>query len=290
MNIPVVRSATSAALPLHWGEYSRPGNDPMKAVKENQDSLVVLDGYGGRSDQMFFGVFDGHGPAGALASAFCKKRVPEAWLEGGDLVSDTFQAINRGCISVNQELHISAVDVYMSGTTAIMSLLRGSKLYIANVGDSRAVLGRLSSSGVIKAIELSTDQKPDRPDEHARILACGGRVFEWGVSRVWLRDADIPGLAMSRSFGDIAAETVGVFAEPELAEVTLGKSDRFIIWASDGVWEFITSQEAADIVAPYLDKSPIEAAAALVRESTRRWNLEEDVVDDTTAVIAFLNF
>lgn len=41
-------------------------------------------------------------------------------------------------------------------------------------------------------------QKPDRPDEMARIQACGGRVFEWGVPRVWMRDVDMPGLAMSR--------------------------------------------------------------------------------------------
>jgi serine/threonine protein phosphatase PrpC len=124
----------------------------------------------------------------------------------------------------------------------------------------------------------------------ARIVASGGRVFEWGVPRVWMKDVDMPGLAMSRSLGDIAAETVGVFAEPELAEVILGKNDKFIIWATDGVWEFISSQEAVNIVSEYLDKSPIEACGALVRESTKRWNDEEDVVDDTSCVIAFLDY
>lgn len=72
------------------------------------------------------------------------------------------------------------------------------------------------------------------PDEKARIIAHGGRVFEWGVPRVWLRDVDMPGLAMARSFGDMAAETVGVFAEPELSKVTLTSNHRFVIWASDG--------------------------------------------------------
>lgn len=93
-----------------------------------------------------------------------------------------------------------------------------------------------------------------------------------------------------RSLGDIAAETVGVYAEPELSEVVLGRNDRFIIWATDGVWEFISSQEAVDIVAPYLDKSPVEACGALVREATKRWGEEEDVVDDTTCIIAFLEY
>lgn len=92
-------------------------------------------------------------------------------------------------------------------------------------------------------------------------------MFEWGVPRVWLKDVDMPvrpvaqtlwssacptntlthtcarvgtsspsqGLAMARSFGDIAAESVGVFAEPELSKVTLNHTHPFLIWASDGM-------------------------------------------------------
>ena len=61
---------------------------------------------------------------------------------------------------------------------------------------------------------------------------------------------------MSRSYGDLAAESVGVFAEPEITETVLGAEDRFLIFASDGVWEFITSQEACDLVAPFLEDDP----------------------------------
>lgn len=52
----------------------------------------------------------------------------------------------------------------------------------------------------------------------------------------------IPGLAMSRSLGDFIASELGVTAEPEVTRLNIGKEDRFIILASDGVWEFITSQ------------------------------------------------
>lgn len=155
--MPVISSATATALPLKWGEYSRPGNDPMKRVKENQDSAIVLDNFGGKSNQIFFGVFDGHGPNGGLASQFCRDKLPTTWL-AGDLDPDPFVAINRGCISTNQELHMSSIDVYVSGTTAITSLLRDNHLYVANVGDSRAVLGRASAQGGIKALDLSNDQ------------------------------------------------------------------------------------------------------------------------------------
>lgn len=123
----------------------------------------------------------------------------------------------------------------------------------------------------------------------------------------------VQGLAMARSFGDAAAESVGVFAEPELTEVQLGSNDKFLIWATDGVWEFISSQEAVEIVAQYLHKSPKEvrvccdvhdqpyvpllqswvhpqACDALVKESTKRWREEEDVVDDTTVIVAFCSY
>jgi serine/threonine protein phosphatase PrpC len=157
-NVPVVNSARASALPLRWGEYSRPGNDPMKRVKENQDSVAVIDKFGGRDNQMFFGVFDGHGPNGALSSQFVRDKLPPSWVGGNDLDPDPFVAINRGMIVTNQELHMSNIDVYVSGTTAITSLLRDNHLYVANVGDSRAVLGRMSANGTIKALDLSNDQ------------------------------------------------------------------------------------------------------------------------------------
>jgi serine/threonine protein phosphatase PrpC len=58
-----------------------------------------------------------------------------------------------------------------------------------------------------------------------------------------LLDEDIPGLAMSRSFGDECAASVGVSSEPEIKEYLFNKNDAFFIIASDGVWEFISSDE-----------------------------------------------
>ena len=97
---------------------------------------------------------------------------------------------------------------------------------------------------------------------------------------------------MARSFGDAAAETVGVHAEPEIMTATLDKTSAILILASDGVWEFLTSQDALNIVAPFYfsGKSPQEACDELVKRSVACWNKEEDVVDDTTAVVMFLNY
>jgi len=139
---------------------------------------------------------------------------------------------------------------------------------------------------------VSKDHKPDDPKEKARIEANGGRVFAIqyddgvdGPARVWLKHADIPGLAMSRSLGDLVAHTAGVSSEPEIFEVKLSPGEHcFLVSASDGLWEFMTSQEVVDIVASFA--KPQDAVSALMKESKRRWLDEEEVVDDTTICVA----
>jgi len=92
---------------------------------------------------------------------------------------------------------------------------------------------------------------------------------------------DVPGLAMSRSIGDDVSQTVGVISVPEIMEHEIQPSDQFVIWASDGVWEFISSQEAVNIVHPFRGNLH-QAAARLVEESCTRWKREEEVIDDVT--------
>ncbi|KAK3003079.1 hypothetical protein RJ639_019079, partial [Escallonia herrerae] len=76
------------------------------------------------------------------------------------------------------------------GSTAVVSVVTPDKIIVANCGDSRAVLCRNGA-----AVPLSTDHKPDRPDELDRIETAGGRVIFWDVPRV------LGMLAMSRAIG-----------------------------------------------------------------------------------------
>ena len=101
------------------------------------------------------------------------------------------------------------------------------------------------------SVDLSRDHKPSDKDEAERIKSKGGRIEAFkdednefiGPQRVWIKEEDIPGLAMSRSFGDQIAASVGVIAEPEIKEYFFNKNDAFFILASDGVWEFLDSNE-----------------------------------------------
>ena len=63
-----------------------------------------------------------------------------------------------------------------------------------------------------------------------------------GPMRVWLMEQDAPGLAMSRSIGDYIAHSVGVATDAEVKRFELTSEDKFLIIASDGVWEFLSNE------------------------------------------------
>ena len=188
-----------------------------------------------------------------------------------------------------------SIDTTLSGTTAVVSLLRKNKLFVANVGDSRIIKGTLRDRKIV-AEDVSIDHKPDLEAEQKRIESCGGRVFAMqyddgidGPPRVWLSYADMPGLAMSRSLCDTVAKEAGVTSEAEIFEYTLDSKDKFLVLATDGLWEFMSSQEVADIVAKYMSPAdPKAAIRALVQESNKRWRAEEPVIDDTTIIVVYL--
>ena len=121
-------------------------------------------------------------------------------------------------------------------------MVQGNRIVTANAGDSRAVIGALRPinykiqdkeiEGKALTVEnndrawftkqITRDHKPDEPDEEARILSMNGRIESYkgrygenvGPARVWLKNEQYPGLAMSRSIGDACAHSVGVSALP----------------------------------------------------------------------------
>jgi len=209
---------------------------------------------------------------------------------------DTKDFIGRSFYKTFEALKTkSGIDCTYSGSTAIVCYFQEGILYACNVGDSRAVLAVEEDKKYI-AVPLSSDQTPARDDEKKRILKCGGRVEPCqdedgsyiGPQRVWLKNRAVPGLAMTRSFGDTIATPIGVSPVPEIYERKLEKTDSFIIIASDGIWEFISNQEAVDIVAS-AGGDPQKATEMLYAEADKRWRKEEEVIDDITALVLYLN-
>uniref|UniRef100_A0A0G4I8C2 PPM-type phosphatase domain-containing protein n=1 Tax=Chromera velia CCMP2878 TaxID=1169474 RepID=A0A0G4I8C2_9ALVE len=182
------------------------------------------------------------------------------------------------------------------------------RLVVAHVGDSRCVLGKRKPlkpgekekerPDALLAVDLTEDHKPLRKDEKARIEAAGGEVkqLEGDIPhRVFMKDKLFPGLAMTRALGDKVGAQVGVIATPETKEIELGDDAFVILMCSDGVWEFIESQEAIDMIWKAVKKKAAKkeeiqgAVEALAYEAWRRWlKEEEDVVDDITVIAILL--
>ncbi|KAK9795958.1 hypothetical protein WJX73_006426 [Symbiochloris irregularis] len=118
------------------------------------------------------------------------------------------------------------------GTTVVVALVGSRQLYVANCGDSRAVLCR----GNV-AIPLTEDHKAAREDEVARIEALGGQILYWNGVRV------MGVLAVSRAVGDHYLRPF-VIARPEVTIIARRPEDELLLLASDGLWDVLSNQEA----------------------------------------------
>jgi len=89
--------------------------------------------------------------------------------------------------------------------------------------------------------------------------------------------------------GDACAKSVGVSAEPDVhCWPTREHQDTYVLLASDGVWEFVSNEEAARILGQALlgGATPKAAIEALTIESRRLWIVNEhNYVDDITAIL-----
>eukprot|EP00897_Mesotaenium_endlicherianum_P003907 jgi/Mesen1/3544/ME000198S02740 len=293
-----------AGISLHIAYLTQRGYYPEAPNKPNQDAFCVCPHFGSDPDDHFFGVFDGHGEHGTPCSQYCRDKLQENLLKHKLFATDVPQALHTSFVTTNLQLHKSSVDDTMSGTTGISIFLRGRTLYAANVGDSRAVLAERRGSQLV-AVDLSNDQTPFRADECARVKACGARVLTldqleglknpnvqcWGGEedddgdppRLWVPNGMYPGTAFTRSVGDTVAERIGVTAVPELLVLDLTAQHPFFLLASDGVFEFLSSQAVVDMVAKHPD--PVEACRAIVAESYRLWLQYETRTDDITVII-----
>ena len=271
--------------------------------KVNQDRDFIFHNFVSGFENIFMGVCDGHGFFGHEISEFIKENLPmdlnriikskKLDLNKDDLskvLIETFKMENESLKRYKQ------IDSDLSGSTCVSVIYTPKKLIIANLGDSRCVLGT-KNKNEWKYINLSRDHKPDIKEEADRIKKKGGRIRPMidedgnfvGPMRVYMKDKDMPGLAMTRSFGDNFASIAGTICEPEIKEHILVPEDKFIVLASDGLFEFISSEEVGNIVKGYYEKNDIVGCCEyLYKESYRKWLCEEeDTVDDITIILVF---
>ncbi|KAJ4950872.1 hypothetical protein NE237_027704 [Protea cynaroides] len=216
-----------------------------------------------------FGIFDGHG--GSRAAEYLKEHLFENLLKHPKFMTDTKLAISETYQRTDMDFLDAESNTYRDdGSTASTAVLVGNHLYVANVGDSRAVISKAG-----KAIPLSEDHKPNRSDERKRIESAGGVVMWAGTWRVG------GVLAMSRAFGNRLLKQF-VVAEPEIQELEIDDEVECLVLASDGLWDVVPNEDAVSLA--IAEEEPGAAARRLTDTAYTRGS-----ADNITCIVVRFN-
>jgi len=136
------------------------------------------------------------------------------------------------------------------GTTATCLLIHPNGLLAAWVGDSRALLAVETADGSLVAVPLTSDHNAHDADERARLISSGGKTgLDTMASHVFVPEAE-GGLKVTRSLGDSPFhKDDAVSAVPMLRHCRLTPKTKYAIVASDGIWDHLTDQKVAELVA-----------------------------------------
>jgi serine/threonine protein phosphatase PrpC len=224
-----------------------------------EDEIVIVGQFRGKEEEDMVALFDGHG--GRAAVDFVLKKFHLILEEKLTSSSSSSSSIEMSSILKDAFLECNELmkkDKVEGGATAICALFLQDKLYIANCGDSRAVLCYNGNT-----LRCSVDHRPDLPDEEKRIRALGGHITT-SIDRLGKVTSRVCGrLAVSRAFGDFLLEPY-VTADPYVFgphSINLPNNNSFLILACDGVWDKVSDEDAVNIVSCIPD--PQQAAAKL---------------------------
>ncbi|CAL9042685.1 probable protein phosphatase 2C 60 [Musa acuminata AAA Group] len=276
----------------------------------------------------FVGVYDGHG--GPETSCYVndhlfphlKRFATEQQSMSADVIRKAYQATEEGFISLVTEQWPVKPQIAAVGSCCLVGVICGGMLYIANLGDSRAVLGRVvKATGEVLAVQLSAEHnvgiEPVR--QELQSMHPDDRQIVVLKHNVWR----VKGLIqISRSIGDVYLKRTEfnreplhvkfrlrepfkkpiLSSEPSITVQPLQPQDQFLIFASDGLWEHLSNQEAVDIVqnnppngsARRLVKAALQEAAK--KREMRYSDLKKidrgvrrHFHDDITVIVVFLD-
>ena len=290
-----------------------PGKNENGKKKINQDSYIIERNINGILNFNIFGVLDGHGEDGHYASQFVSryitthlknhpllKKCEDIKEIYEKLIFNGYEIISNLFVEADIQIQKEKFDFKNSGTTCVLVLQLEEKIICANAGDSRAIMiyDKNKDDNLLesKIYNLSYDCKPELPNERKRIYELGGSVEKAldendqpaGPYRVYAKGEEYPGLAMSRSIGDIDAKKIGVIPNPQIVEYNIDYDSKYMIICSDGIWEFISNNDAMIMGNKYyLRNDAAGLCQELYKKSIELWLKEDVVVDDITAIAVF---
>ena len=285
-----------------------------------QDTFCIMENF--TANCHFMAVYDGHGRSGLDASLKTNYNIEKYLKDNSEKIERAktdkeFQTIIKKAFR-NTEAIFKALpfEYTSSGTCCITVLIQNNQCFIANLGDSKGILCRQGTDSEIQVLELTKDHKPSNIEEKKRIIKMGGKVrkskyhgVDVGPFRVWGNEEG-PGIAVSRSLGDLRAKEIGVICDPEIEKVKLEEGDKYVVIGSDGLWDLMEVDEVAMFIQNWDRKgnNREKCSEALIREARNKWEksnggdkirkeLEAQglsgvnvMCDDITVLIAYLDF
>ncbi|KAL6659054.1 hypothetical protein ACP70R_003094 [Stipagrostis hirtigluma subsp. patula] len=209
-----------------------------------------------------FAIYDGH--LGDTVASYLKANLFNNILKEPLFWSDPQEAIKNAYSSTNKYILENSKQLGPGGSTAVTAIVvDGIDMWIANIGDSRAVVCERGT-----ASQLTVDHEPNTTNERKRIEKHGGFVstFPGDVPRVNGQ------LAVARAFGDQSLKA-HLSSEPDIKHIQINSNIEFVILASDGLWKVMKNQEAVDLVKS--TKDPQTAAKRLTSEALARMSKDD---------------
>ena len=232
--------------------YKEDENSNYRAYMEDKGVSVL--NLNGDPDKALFCLFDGHG--GDEVSKFLQNNFIKEFKE-----MIPFDNVNKNLINLFHKIDLKIKDLNYFEIGAAACIIYITKenglrcLYSANVGDTRSIL--ISKN---KFKRLSYDHRADDSQEYKRIIKDGGIVFG---GRVY------GSLMLGRSFGDWHLKSYGVSCEPYITRINISDNDKYIILATDGIWDTLEESEVFDLSKNY-DNNTKEFCNTLIYKAMKK--------------------
>jgi len=254
--------------------------------ESNEDQHVHILNINGENKKLnninFFGVFDGHG--GKLVSRYLKETMPDFFISKFEKnLYNNDKYITKYFNKVYQLIHTNLqkehpIAAVRSGSTACVGILFKDKkndkqLWILNVGDSRAI--KCNKNNI--AEQLSLDHKPNCPYEKERIEQLGGTIKYDGS------DWRVKGLSLSRAFGDLDSLPYITYL-PQIYKYKVAPTDKFIIFACDGLWDVLSNQDAVE----YINELKLKKYKGNYSKKLAERAIELNSLDNITVIVYFI--
>lgn len=278
----------------------------------------------------YVGVYDGHG--GPEASRFVNKNlfpyIRKFAREQGRLskeaIKKAFDATEEEFLHFVRRSFPARPQIASVGSCCLVGVISNDVLYVANLGDSRAVLGRRVTEGGNKPVaaeRLSTDHNvaveevrkevealhPD--DSHIVVYTRGvwrikGIIqVSRSIGDVYLKKPEMNRDPLFQQFASpIPLKRPVMTAEPSIIKRKLKSEDLFLIFASDGLWEQLSDQAVVEIVfkSPRAGIAKRLVRAALQEAAKKREMRYDDITkiergirrhfhDDITVIVVYLD-